>query len=241
MNYRKIIYDHYLSFSTVDIEQQSSHLILRGPYFKSIIQRWFPLDRSAKILEIGCGAGGLIYYAQGAGYLNMFGVDTSPQQVETAQKLGVQQVQCADLMEFLISFKEESLDMIIALDVLEHFNKEETCKLIDQIMRVLKPQGDFLLHVPNGESPFFGAIAYGDYTHEQFFTSKSICQLMHAFGFSSVNCFEDSPIPHGLKSQLRAWAWILIRLGLGLITIIETGSSRQAIFSRNVFALSRKP
>jgi SAM-dependent methyltransferase len=66
-----------------------------------------------------------------------------------------------------------SLDAVIAFDVLEHFGRDELIPLVDAVHRVLRPGGRWIIHVPNGESPFFGSIRYGDLTHELAFTRQS--------------------------------------------------------------------
>lgn len=77
----------------------------------------------------------------------------------------------------------------------------------DDVLRVLKPGGRWIIHVPNGESPFGGRMRYWDLTHELAFTRTSVAQLLLASGFSDVRCFEDQPVVHGAKSALRWLLW----------------------------------
>jgi cyclopropane fatty-acyl-phospholipid synthase-like methyltransferase len=42
------------------------------------------MDRSARILDLGCGHGVFIYFHREAGYTNVVGVDKSPEQVAEA-------------------------------------------------------------------------------------------------------------------------------------------------------------
>jgi hypothetical protein len=67
---------------------------------------------------------------------------------------------------------------------------------------------------------------YGDLTHEQAFVRTSIEQLCLSCGFSRVNVFEDRPVPHGLKSAVRAVLWRLIRAGLLFYVAVETGRDK---------------
>jgi hypothetical protein len=83
--------------------------------------------------------------------------------------------------------------------------------LVDEVPRVLKPSGRWIIHMPNAESPFGSRILFGDYTHEQAFTRTSLGQLLRSSGFAREDCFEDSPVPHGLKSVLRTLGWRVIR------------------------------
>ena len=108
------------------------------------------------------------------------------------------------------------------------------------LLNLLVPE-TWIIHVPNGESPFGGRSRFGDFTHEQAFTRGSLTQLLLASGFATVACYEDAPAAHGAKSRLRALLWRLIRLALRLYLAVETGDTgRNAIFSQNLLAVAVK-
>ena len=46
-----------------------------------------------------------------------------------------------------------------------------------------------MVRVPNGEAIFKGSIMYGDFTHETFFTKRSLIQLFKTFGFKKVDVY----------------------------------------------------
>jgi len=82
---------------------------------------------------------------------------------------------------------------------------------------------------------------HGDFTHELALTRTSVDQLLRASGFSQVACFEDRPVPHGLKSLIRAILWAGIRAGLLSYMAVETGAfDRKAVFSQNLLAVAVK-
>ncbi len=131
--------------------------------------------------------------------------------------------------------------MVIVFDVIEHFTKSELIPLVDEVQRVLKPGGRWVIHVPNGESPFGNRVRFGDYTHEQAFTRTSLGQLLVASGFSRVEAYEDRPIAHGFISTVRAALWWLLRAVLLFYTAVETGTSdRRAVFLQNLLAAAHK-
>lgn len=241
--YRARIYERYVEAAGAKpLVVDRDSLRPRSAYLDRLVRRHFPASRDAAIFDVGCGHGAVLDAARRAGYARLGGVDTSPQQVEAAQHLGIPGVRQGDLLEALSGLAPESQDMVVAFDVLEHFTKDETLGFVDAVLRVLRPGGTWLIHVPNGESPFAGRIRYGDYTHEQAFTRGSITQLLLASGFARVACFEDRPIPHGPRSTVRALLWRVIRLGLRLYLAAETGDSgRDAIFSQNLLAVAVKP
>jgi cyclopropane fatty-acyl-phospholipid synthase-like methyltransferase len=142
------------------------------------VREHFPIDRDAAVLDVGGGHGALIHFAREAGYRNLRSVDRSPEQVAAAQRLGIEGVEEGDLGQVLRAQADASLDVVVAFDVIEHFTRDKLLPFVDQVHRVLKPGGRWIIHVPNGASPFFGAIRYGDLTHELAFTRTSLSQLL---------------------------------------------------------------
>lgn len=242
-HYRTRIYGRYVEAAgATPLVVDRDSLRPRAAYLDRLVRRHFPAARDAAIFDVGCGHGAVLDAAQRAGYRNLAGVDASPQQVEAARRLGIPGVRQGDLLQALGELAPGSHDLVIAFDVLEHFTKDETLGFVDAVLRVLRPGGRWLIHVPNGESPFAGRIRYGDFTHEQAFTRGSLTQLLLACGFERVACYEDAPIAHGLRSAVRSVLWRFIRLGLRLYLAAETGDSgRDAIFSQNLLAVAVKP
>ena len=133
------------------------------------------------------------YFARRQGFGNITGIDRSPQQVAAARSLGLTGVREGEVLEVLETLKAASQGLVIAFDLLEHFTKDELLVLVDRVARVLTTGGKFLIHVPNGESPFGGRVRYADFTHELAFTRESLSQLLNACGFSQIHCYEDLP------------------------------------------------
>lgn len=240
--YRDRIYRHYVNFrEQVLVPQTLEGLKPCAPYLIKLIHAHFPIDRRSAILDLGCGHGALIHFARCAGYTNIRGVDGSPEQVAAARRLGIAGVKEGDLLAALAVQENESLDLVVAFDVIEHFTRDELLGFVDQVRRVLRPGGRWIIHTPNGESPFSGRIRYGDLTHELAFTRTSINQLLLSSGFSKVQCIEDAPVPHGLKSAVRWALWKVIRSGLRVYLAAEIGdTARNAIFSQNFLTVAEK-
>jgi 2-polyprenyl-3-methyl-5-hydroxy-6-metoxy-1,4-benzoquinol methylase len=239
-DYRSRIYDYYVhsrleSLAPVDVDS-----ILRGgAYHRQLIRRHFPPNRDAAILDLGCGHGSLIYLARQAGYSNIAGVDRSAQQVAEARRLGVSGVVEGDILEYLGSTPDESQDVVVTFDVVEHFTRDELLPFVDEVHRVLKSGGRWLIHTPNGESPLSNRIRYGDLTHEQAFTRTSLGQLLLSSGFRSLECYEDAPVIHGAASAVRFVLWKVIRTMLRVYLAVETGNfGRTAIFTQNLLAVA---
>jgi 2-polyprenyl-3-methyl-5-hydroxy-6-metoxy-1,4-benzoquinol methylase len=210
----------------------------RAPYLRRVVRRHFPADRDARILDLGCGSGTLLHFLREAGYRQLRGVDRSAEQVEAARGAGVPGVEEGDLAERLARTPTGSIDVIVTWDVVEHMGKDELLAFADEVRRALGPQGRWVLHVPNAESPFGSRVRYADLTHEQAFTRESLAQLAHTAGLARVECHEDEPAVHGVASLGRWVLWRFIRALLRAWLFAETGDpSGRAVFSQNLTAV----
>jgi len=208
---------------------------------RKIITKHFPKNKDASILDLGCGHGAFIHFIREAGYTDVIGVDRSSEQVKEANRLGIKGISQSDLMEKLNSLPSECENVIISFDVIEHFTKGELLFFVDEVFRVLKKNGIWILHTPNGESPFFGKVFFGDVTHEMAFTRTSISQLLKSSGFNRVSCYEDTPVPHGLKSVTRFFLWKCIRGMLRFYLTVENHcGEKECIFTQNFLVVAEK-
>jgi SAM-dependent methyltransferase len=241
-DYRWRVYGRYVTARSQELAPSIIQgLRPRAAHLNKLIQSHFPADRAAAIVDLGCGHGALIHFAREAGYRNIVGVDRSPQQVEVARLLEIEGVRQGDLVEAISSTPDSSLDAVVTFDVIEHFRKDELTGFVDEVARVLRAGGRWIIHVPNGESPFGSRMRYWDFTHEMAFTRESISQLLLSSSFARVDCYEDGPVVHGAASAVRWLLWKGIRAGMRLWLAIETGDfGRDAIFTQNLFAIAEK-
>lgn len=240
--YRERIYNHYVHARQKSIAPATlDGLKQRAPYINKFIYDHFPADKKASIIDLGCGHGAVVHFAYQNGYKNIRGIDYSVEQVAEAKRLGIEGVEQGDLMETLQSLPDGSQDVVIAFDVVEHFTKDEMIPFVDEVFRVLRKEGKWLIHCPNGESPFGSKILFGDFTHELAFTRTSIAQLLLASGFAHISSYEDKPVVHGLKSIIRRCFWEIFRLFLRLYLAAETGAGeKECIFSQNFLTVAVK-
>jgi 2-polyprenyl-3-methyl-5-hydroxy-6-metoxy-1,4-benzoquinol methylase len=240
--YRELIYLRYFSARDEPFEPDSLvDLRSRLPYLRKLVRRHFPANLNAAILDLGCGYGALLHVLHKEGYTNTRGVDGSSEQVAAARRLGIAGVEQDDVVSTLAKTASASLDVVVAFDVIEHFTKDELVALAVEVLRTLRPGGRWIIHAPNAEGLFGGRARYGDFTHELAFTRSSLTQLLKASGFAHVACYEDRPVPHGVRSAMRAALWALIRAGLLFILAVETGAfQKAAIFSQNLLAIAER-
>jgi len=243
MKYRERIYKYYSSARVGSLVPETvEEFKPRKPTFEKIINNYFPKNKDINILELGCGHGTFQYFIQQAGYKNSIGIDGSIEQVEGAKSLGIDGVIFGDMIEYIKNQKDNSIDIIIAFDIIEHFTKNELIDLVDELYRILKKDGLVISHQPNSEGPFGSFMRDGDFTHELSFTRQSIAQIFLSSGFSSIKTYEDKPISHGVKSFFRyiLWEYIIRKVFIG-IRIVESGRcDKEAIFTQNFLAVIKK-
>jgi SAM-dependent methyltransferase len=239
--YRERLYRHYLvNCRGVDLAEARQALHLSAPYLNRVIRKHVPADRSIQILDLGCGFGALLYWLKQAGYTHLHGVDRSAEQVQGAHGLGLDFVRQGDIPEYLASTPSSSCDVVFAFDVLEHFGKDEAMRFADDVFRVLRPGGRFILHLPNGEGSFAGSVATGDFTHELILNRRSIAQLLRCIGFSNISSYEDTPVVHGVMSAGRWLVWKAYRNLLSIAYTAETGDGRGLILTQNFLTVAVK-
>lgn len=197
-----------------------------------------PATAAGPVLDIGCGQGHLVRLMCADGYAAE-GIDISPEQVAIARAAGVTQVREGDYREALAD-RPGRLAAVVATDLLEHLAKDEVLDSFDRILLALAPGGVFVARVPNAVSPFGGSIRYGDFTHETWYTERSVRQLSAAAGFASASVRPCDPIAHGLVSTLRTAVWKAASGLCKLALAAETGSLRGHIVTQNLTFVARK-
>lgn len=237
-DYRSRLLARYVSTHT-SVSGALAGLERRKPYLDRLVREHFPADRGATVLDLGCGHGAILWAAGRAGYTNLTGVDASPEQVAAAQQLGVKGVRQGDLEGALAATPAGSQDVVILFDLLHYFTPEQQFRIADEVCRVLRPGGRWIVHVPNGEALFAARMRYWDYLATGAFTRASIGQLMRACGFAEVRCFEESPVVHGVASAARWIIWKLVRNAARVVLAAETGET-DAIFSQLLLAVAIK-
>jgi SAM-dependent methyltransferase len=188
------------------------------------------LDRDAPILEIGCGSGVLLAYLERRGFSHALGIDISDEQVLLAQRRDVR-ADRADALPYLRDHNEH-FAAIVAVDVLEHFSRDELVRLAPAIYDALIPQGRLIVQTANGAGLFPRQVIYGDLTHLTIFTPESLAHLLRSVGFRDLTFYETGPIPVRFRGRLNSLAWAAIKRIANALRQVETGK-RQRIWTEN--------
>ena len=203
------------------------------------LKKWLNV-KGKKVLDLGCGTGELCWLATNLGAQSVVGVNLSQGEINYAKSHIHATFICQDILEYLSQCESESVDVLYALNILEHLTKDDLAKVLDQSKRVLRDGGHLIAMVPNATSPFGAMTRYWDITHHQAFTPSSVQQLMRVFGFSKVEFAEWGPRVHGVISCCRYLLWQFIRATIYLRLMIETGSGKGGIYTADMlFRLSK--
>lgn len=224
MTYKEKLYASYISTHVSPRKGNVTAQVLesRSKQWDRTLRQFLPEDTSANIVDLGCGYGSVVWWMQRAGFRNASGIDISAEQVETANSLGVSNVFEADIMAFLENRKCE-FDLILARDVIEHFDKSDVVDLLTRCHAALRENGVIVIQTVNAESPFSGRIIYGDFTHETAFTVRSMSQILNMTGFQKVQFQPTKPLIYSWKSFLKYVLWRIVEKAYKLCLFAEVG------------------
>jgi ubiquinone/menaquinone biosynthesis C-methylase UbiE len=192
-----------------------------------------------KLLDIGCGNGDFVFSARSK-FAQCYGVDISPKRILNARTVS-KEMGLTNQLNFEscdidngLPFSDAYFDVITCVSVLEHvFNPPNT---IEEIYRILKPGGLFILQVPNiawlplrfqllfGSLPLTGGVySNADWEHLHNFTKSLLYQLLQEKGFTISNIFCS-----GVFARYRKW-WIS---ALGSDLIVRSTKGKKAKISK---------
>ncbi len=187
------VYQDYFSNRGVDALSYKNYKL--PAYLKQIL----PAHKGARILDIGCGFGQMLYALKQEGYTQLYGFELLSEAVLFCRdQLQLTVKQGGDIELYASSHKEE-YDFIIMSHVLEHLPKDKTIDVLTAISKMLTDKGSLVLMVPNGQSPNHSYWMWEDFTHHTLFTAGSLLYVLKAAGFKNITILDpgdllDKPI-----------------------------------------------
>ena len=239
--YREVIYSSYSdtlerdrNFKKLDSERESIY-----KYFKRNYLRYFPENKNAHVLDLGCGLGSYVLAARKCGYMNVIGVDGSKSCSDYCNSKGVECI-CEDALTYLKE-NENSFDVIMFNDVIEHFTKEEVIDVAIALRNALKMGGVALIKTDNMANPFTSIGGrYMDITHEFCYNEMSMKQLLYATGFKDVKVIGTDI--YVVLFPLNIIAKFFEKISNGLIYVFNClyGRTTIKIFQKDILAIAHK-
>lgn len=148
----------------------------RRDYFLRLVEA-LALPRDAVILDAGCASGALVEALALKGFARVAGIDISPNAVEQARLRGLSNVRRLDAASPALS--AESVDLLIASDVLEHI--EDDGEALRQWRRLLKPGGTLAVFVPAFQ--FLWSVHDDANVHRRRYTRRGLVSRLRDAGF----------------------------------------------------------
>jgi ubiquinone/menaquinone biosynthesis C-methylase UbiE len=146
---------------------------IRKKEYKSL----FTYFRSCNlILDVGCGIGDFAIND----VKKIIGIDHNKISLTIAKKRGCQVVN-GDILK--MPFKDNFFDGVFCAHIIEHFNSSQARTLLNEINRVLKKRGIFVL-----QTPLFHRGFYNDFTHEKAYNPEAI---MHYLSITPQTSFKN--------------------------------------------------
>ncbi len=119
------------------------------------------LSPDARILEIGCGEGGVLKAFIERGFV-CYGIDLSPSRIENARSILKEEVQKKSVTFYAFDIHDDQhfkhlfgkIDLVILKDAIEHIHDQE--KFLIALHKFMKPGGSVFLSFPPWRNPFGG-------------------------------------------------------------------------------------
>ncbi|MEM7145589.1 MAG: class I SAM-dependent methyltransferase [Verrucomicrobiota bacterium] len=160
---------------------------LKYKAFKTWIKRYFPKNKTIRLLEVGCGQGDLLKAVQNDPRYEATGLDFSEARTGYARSVGLD-ARVGDIQSQ--NFEDESFDLVVALHVIEHVH--DLHSTISEINKVLKPGGHFFAACPC-VSHYKAKLAGNDWKylgppgHLWYFSPKTFSRLFDNEGFDVLH------------------------------------------------------
>jgi SAM-dependent methyltransferase len=103
-------------------------------------------------------------------------------------------------------YQSNYFDSVLASNLLEHLNEDSLIKTCEEVLRILKPGGLFIVIQPN----FYYSYReyFHDYTHEKVFTHVSLTDFLQSFDFT-IKSMQPRFMPFSFKKGLPVWPWLV--------------------------------
>jgi 2-polyprenyl-3-methyl-5-hydroxy-6-metoxy-1,4-benzoquinol methylase len=194
--------------------------------------------RGVRVLEIGFGNGGFIAWAKSQG-ADVAGIELNAEMREAARRAGFTAFD-ATLAE--LAAQPTHYDIVVAFDVIEHWDTAELIENFRHIRALLGDGGLFVSRFPNGQSPFGRVFQHGDFSHKSTLSTYKIEYLASVTGFDIVRIDNACRVPTlaSALGSLRQW-WLARRRRRIERSIARLYGVRKLPLDPNLVAVLKKP
>ena len=124
-------------------------------------------------------------------------------------------------------FRSASFDVVLASNLLEHFEPDTAATVVAGAGRVLRPGGRLILIQPNFRIAF--RRYFDDYTHRAVFTDVSLAALLRATGFA-IERVAPRFLPYSMQGRRLPLArWMVAAY---LASLLKPGAGQMLVVGR---------
>lgn len=207
---------------------------------KAILDRFFPVrPRNQQILEIGVGGeGGIIFLLKNEN--KVCGIDVSSSAQRNCERLGLK-IDVINLDTRGVPFEDETFDIVFAFEVFEHFANPQS--VIEEIRRVLKPKGLFLVSIPNPLIHHWPRLFYPGLFEEKAFREFLMINEFKINSKNNLGLNMYHPIYKDSSSGAFMWCWNCEKIDRDPKTFFDYGlyfweqSNKEGIKTRPIEAI----
>ena len=157
-------------------------------YLKQL-ERLLPLDKTAKIVDIGCAKGGLLRTLKQMGYIHVYGIEPSAHNLSCLEECGIKGFN-ASLPEL------QNIDMKFDVAILSHVAEHiyDLKKALNAISEILANNGILYIEVPNASQyhkMFKAPYYYFDAEHINHFSESTLRTLTKHVLYNSFSCLSS--------------------------------------------------
>jgi O-antigen chain-terminating methyltransferase len=135
------------------------------------------------VVDLGCGRGEWLELMRDAGVAS-YGLDHNVTFLARCREIGLDVIE-GDVIAHLRELPPESLSLITGFHIAEHLPFKKLVRMVDEVLRVLKPGGIVILETPNPENFMVGSYTfYTDPTHRNPIPSWTLEFLLKQRGFA---------------------------------------------------------
>lgn len=201
-----------------------------------------PADRSAAILDVGCGQGDFARYLSAKGYRNVTAVDRDEQAVRELTTVQGVTAKAASLTPSSIERHRRGWSLIVAKQMVYYFDRKEAPAFIRGLRDALAPDGRLIVEI------FNGALLSGRFTELKdpgiltAYTEKGLHRLLEQNGLVIEKLFGAAVRHRGFRGVVYALVKALWFRLFRLLLIIERGRDDElpTISSKTIIVVARR-